>query len=187
MPFSELPLDIVLEITGDLDLADSLHLVSVGISYFTQQFVDMHDIQAHAALPLLLDPVPQTDGTGSQTSPTMLPWYRHLVFASHNSSTLAIHAYKLRKNWASDSPSPISVHSFQIPDEPIAMLPIEGTPMIIIISPDRLACWDTVLRRLRFSTENAEMETNLFTLSAPRQVLCWDRRSEVTAPSRTVP
>lgn len=56
---------------------------------------------------------------------------------------LAIHAYKLRKSWASESPNPVSVRSFRIVDEPIAVLPIEGTRMIIAISRTRLACWNT--------------------------------------------
>ncbi|KAJ7437991.1 hypothetical protein B0H11DRAFT_595851 [Mycena galericulata] len=133
MPLQDLPLDILLEITEELDLQDSLHLVSTCTafkpifisSYFwiasLRRFEQMHR-----------RPLPCSPGTDILSLP--LTTLRQL----------AVHAYKLKKNWELEAPVPVSVHSFAISDEPIDFLPIHGTRMIVTISADRLACLDTV-------------------------------------------
>lgn len=57
---------------------------------------------------------------------------------------MAIHAYKLRKNLSSESPHPTSVHSFDIDDEPMNFVPIQGTQLMMTISHNRLALWETI-------------------------------------------
>jgi hypothetical protein len=57
---------------------------------------------------------------------------------------LAIHAYKLRMNGSSESPSPVSVQTIKMEDSVKDLIPIQGTRLVITISSSRLACWDTV-------------------------------------------
>ncbi|KAJ7627118.1 hypothetical protein FB45DRAFT_58148 [Roridomyces roridus] len=60
---------------------------------------------------------------------------------------IAIHAYKLRKNWASDLPRPVRVGQFDMDFEGIGqftgILCIPGTAMIVTSGPTYFVCWDS--------------------------------------------
>ncbi|KAJ7732468.1 hypothetical protein DFH07DRAFT_780910 [Mycena maculata] len=116
----DLSLDALFEITGDLELPDSIHLAAVGISSRPRE---------------------------EQINRRPLPCPPHLDIPSLPLVALrglAIHAYKLRRNWSSQSPSPVSTHSFEINNKPLNLLPVQGTRMVIAISLHRLGCWDTI-------------------------------------------
>lgn len=168
MPFTDFPLDIVLKISKDLDLPDSLHLVSVRFSGWTADDEDTHDFRQTCSdyRPALLSPsfwlaslhrieqihrrpLPCPPGLDIVSLP--LPALRDL----------AIHAYRLRTNWSSDSPRPYSVHSFQMDQKPTYLLTIEGTRMFIAIywTPwgTRLECWDTTSNQCVATLEHETM------------------------------
>jgi hypothetical protein len=68
---------------------------------------------------------------------------------------MAIHAYKLKKNWSSDSPRPSTVRSCLISSEGIwHLLAIPGTQLIMTISWKRVACWDTISGALLGTVEH---------------------------------
>ncbi|KAJ7438005.1 hypothetical protein B0H11DRAFT_2105977 [Mycena galericulata] len=132
MNLKDLPLDILLEITEDLDLPDSLHLISTCTEFKPILHLPHFWIMSLKRIQQIhRRPLPCSPGTDIPALP--LDRLREL----------AIHAYKLRKTWASKTPAPVSFHYFKIRDEPIAVLPIQGTRMVVTISVDRLTCWDT--------------------------------------------
>ncbi|KAJ7491377.1 hypothetical protein B0H11DRAFT_2277877 [Mycena galericulata] len=132
MNLKDLPLDILLEITEDLDLPDSLHLISTCTEFEPVLRLPHFWIMSLKRIQQIHKrPLPCSPGTDIPALPL------------HRLRELAIHAYKLRKAWASEAPVPVSFHYFKIQDEPIAVLPIQGTRMIVTISVDHLACWDT--------------------------------------------
>ncbi|KAJ7491397.1 hypothetical protein B0H11DRAFT_1008229 [Mycena galericulata] len=133
MPLQDLPLDIILKITEDQDLPDSLHLLSTCTAFkpiFLSSYFWIASLRRFEQIHRR--PLPCSPGTDILSLP--LATLRRL----------AVHAYKLKKNWESEAPVPVSVHSFEIFDVPTAFSPIHGTPMIVTISRDRLACLDAV-------------------------------------------
>ncbi|KAJ7491380.1 hypothetical protein B0H11DRAFT_2399873 [Mycena galericulata] len=132
MNLKDLPLDILLEITENLDLPDSLHLISTCTEFKPILRLPHFWIMSLKRIQQIhRRPLPCSPGTDISALPL------------DSLRELAIHAYKLRKAWASEGPVPVSFHYFKIQDEPIAVLPIQGTRMIVTISVDHLACWDT--------------------------------------------
>ncbi|KAJ7432024.1 hypothetical protein B0H11DRAFT_2297896 [Mycena galericulata] len=133
MPAVDLPLDILLEITQDLDLPDSLHLAATCNAYMTTLLSPTFWIASLKRIEQIhRRPLPCSPGTDLLSLP--LEALRDL----------AIHAYKLRKNWSSKSPYPVSMRSFAIKARLLNILSVEGTRMIITVSFERLACWDTI-------------------------------------------
>ncbi|KAJ7610185.1 hypothetical protein FB45DRAFT_336999 [Roridomyces roridus] len=130
----DFPLDVLLEVAKELDLSDSLHLAATctacaavldSPSFWIECLRRMEEIHRR--------PIPCTPGTDL----TVLPLDKL--------RDVAVHAYKLRKNWASDSALPVTIHSYYIAGEsdPSHILPIEGTHMILIVFYRSLACLNT--------------------------------------------
>ncbi|KAJ7473324.1 hypothetical protein FB451DRAFT_1249005 [Mycena latifolia] len=133
MTFVDIPLDVLLEITRDLDLPDSLHLVAT----------------CKKCNALLSSPSFWIIALNrmKQIHRRPLPCSPRLAISSMPLESLrekAIHTYKLKKNWALESPSPTSVHSLTIEDGLLHFLPIPGSRLLVIISRSRFACWDTI-------------------------------------------
>ncbi|KAJ7454616.1 hypothetical protein B0H11DRAFT_2069212 [Mycena galericulata] len=126
------PLDVLLEVTRDLDLPDSLHLSATCTGYSAILLSPSFWI---ATLKRVEQVHRRTLPCSPGTDISALPLVRLRA--------LAIHAYKLRKNWTSDSPHPVSIHSFHLKEDPAHTIPIQGTHLLIIISRDHVACWDT--------------------------------------------
>ncbi|KAJ6566911.1 hypothetical protein B0H19DRAFT_1374290 [Mycena capillaripes] len=132
MSFVDIPLDLLMEISRELDLPDSLHLIATCTTltsilhsrYFWIAALDRME-KFHRKPPLC------SPGLDILTLP--LPTLKEL----------AIHAYKLKKNWSSEAPSPVSVQTIEIDDSPSRLVAIQGTRLIITVSSSRLACWDT--------------------------------------------
>ncbi|KAJ7142519.1 hypothetical protein C8R44DRAFT_865849 [Mycena epipterygia] len=133
MPFIDTPPDVLLDITQELDLQDSLRLVATctTCTFMLRSrcfwIMALHRIEHIHRRPLPCPP-------GLDISSLPLPTLREM----------AIHAYKLRQNLSSESPHPTSVHSFDMHDEPMNFVPIQGTRLIMTISRNRLALWETM-------------------------------------------
>ncbi|KAJ7500548.1 hypothetical protein B0H11DRAFT_784311 [Mycena galericulata] len=133
MPAVDLPLDVLLEITQDLDLPDSLHLAATCNAFRTTLLSPAFWIASLKRIEEIhRRPLPCSPGTDLLSLPL------------ETLRDLAIHAYKLRKNRSSESPSPVSMRSFAIKARLLNILSVEGTRMIITVSLECLACWDTV-------------------------------------------
>ncbi|KAJ7500611.1 hypothetical protein B0H11DRAFT_1995880 [Mycena galericulata] len=129
----DLPLDILLEITQDLDLPDSLQLAATCSSYMTILLSPTFWIRSLKRIEEIhRRPLPCSPGTDLQS----------LTLVTLR--ILAVHAYKLRKNWTSEYPYPVSVRSFEMKDQLLNLFSVEGTRMIITVSLERVACWDTI-------------------------------------------
>ncbi|KAJ6488343.1 hypothetical protein DFH09DRAFT_1209865 [Mycena vulgaris] len=133
MSFIAIPLDVLLEITRDLDFPDSFHLAATCTTciplLLSRSFwiIALNRLEQNHRRPLPCSP-------GLDISFLPLETLRKM----------AIHAYKLWRNWSSQSPNPISIHSFTIDDSLFHCLPIPGTRFIIVISRQRFACWETI-------------------------------------------
>ncbi|KAJ7610209.1 hypothetical protein FB45DRAFT_1066375 [Roridomyces roridus] len=132
----DFPFDILLELTKQLDLADSLHLAATcsacaallqSHSFWIESLHRMENIHRR---PIRCEP-----GTDLTTPP--LGVLRQM----------AVHAYKLRKNWTSDSPLPVTTHSYYIPGESYVshIFPIEGTHMVLTVFRGGLGCVNTTI------------------------------------------
>ncbi|KAJ6537304.1 hypothetical protein DFH09DRAFT_91487 [Mycena vulgaris] len=133
MSFIAIPLDVLLEITRDLDFPDSFHLAATCTTciplLLSRSFwiIALNRLEQNHRRPLPCSP-------GLDISFLPLETLRKM----------AIHAYKLWRNWSSQSPNPISIHSFTIDDSLFHCLPIPGTRFIIVISRQRFACCETI-------------------------------------------
>ncbi|KAJ7610110.1 hypothetical protein FB45DRAFT_1038156 [Roridomyces roridus] len=114
MSFADFPLDVVLELTKDLDLPDLLSLCAEVLSspYFWISALTRMDRINRIPLPC----APGTDLTG-------LPL--------ETLREMAVHACKLHRRWSSASPRPASVHAFDMDDDVVGdrvlyLFPIEG-------------------------------------------------------------
>ncbi|KAJ7627117.1 hypothetical protein FB45DRAFT_58138 [Roridomyces roridus] len=120
-----------------MDLADSLHLAAtcttcaqilLSPSLWIQSLKWMKNLHRR--------PLPCPVGTDITTLPL------------EKLRDIAIHAYKLRKNWASESPRPVRIGKFEMGFSRIGgpgninVLCIPGTGLIVTISPNYFACWD---------------------------------------------
>ncbi|KAJ7145535.1 hypothetical protein C8R44DRAFT_755489 [Mycena epipterygia] len=133
MPLSDIPADVLMEITGHLDLSDSLQLVATCSTcrtllrsrYFW--IVALNRMEHFHRRPL-----PSSPGTDI-TSLSLATLQK-----------LAIHAYKLKKNWASASPRTVSVRRLVTERHLSKFSPIEASHLFLTLSATRFACWDTV-------------------------------------------
>ncbi|KAJ7617027.1 hypothetical protein FB45DRAFT_933304 [Roridomyces roridus] len=135
LKLSDFPLDILLELGKQLDLPDSLHLaatcttcaaVLLSPSFWIESLHRMEKIHRR--------PIPCSPGTDFAALP--LDTLRNM----------AVHAYKLRKNWTFESgPLLATARSFTIRCEGymLHIFPIEGTHMVVTVFHDGLACWST--------------------------------------------
>ncbi|KAJ7017170.1 hypothetical protein C8F04DRAFT_1406160 [Mycena alexandri] len=133
MSLTNTPLDVLIEISRELDLSDSIHLIST-CSTFTPILLSRYFwISA-------LDRV-------EHVHRRPLPCYPGLDITSLPLDALkkmAIYAYTLQKNWTAESPRPVRVESIiTMRDYSKEIIPIQGTRLIITSSASRLACWDT--------------------------------------------
>ncbi|KAJ7434545.1 hypothetical protein B0H11DRAFT_2118403 [Mycena galericulata] len=132
MSLTESPLDILLEIISHLDLQDSLRLVATCTTCKSLALSPSFWIMALNRMEQVYRrPLPCSPGTDIASLPLA------------KLEKLAIHAYKLRKNWTSQAPRPISVRTMTIDDHVHEFLPIQGSRLCLTVSTHRLACWDT--------------------------------------------
>ncbi|KAJ7610188.1 hypothetical protein FB45DRAFT_1066361 [Roridomyces roridus] len=134
LQFSDVPLDILLEIAKELDLSDSRHLAATCSACAALLQSPSFWIESlHRMEKIYRRPIPCTPGTDL----TFLPLYKL--------RDMAVHAYKLRKNWASESPLPVTIRSHYIAGESYSshILPIEGTHMVLVVFDGSLACLNT--------------------------------------------
>ncbi|KAJ7610111.1 hypothetical protein FB45DRAFT_1066311 [Roridomyces roridus] len=133
MSFADFPLDVVLELTKELDLPDALHLAAtcsfcaevLRMPYFWINALTRMDRVNRIPSPC----VPETDLT---------------ALSLETLREIAIHASKLHRRWSSASPRPVAVHTFDlVGDRVLYLFPIEGKRMVITVSFPRIACWDT--------------------------------------------
>ncbi|KAJ7610165.1 hypothetical protein FB45DRAFT_942861 [Roridomyces roridus] len=131
----DLPLDILLELAKQLDLSDSLHLAATctacavilhSASFWIESLHRLENIHQR--------PIPCPPGT--DITSLSLDALRNM----------AVHAYKLRKNWESDSPLLAKTRSFKIADEGYVsdVFAIEGTHIVVTVLRHGLACWSTI-------------------------------------------
>ncbi|KAJ7792201.1 hypothetical protein B0H13DRAFT_775133 [Mycena leptocephala] len=129
----DIPLDVLMEISREVDLPDSLHLTAT-CTTFTPLLLSRYFWIA--ALNRLENfhrrPPPCPPGTDIPSLPLGAL------------KELTINAYKLRKNLSSESPRPVSVKTIKLEDSVTNIIPIPGTRLIITASSSRLACWDTI-------------------------------------------
>ncbi|KAJ7145579.1 hypothetical protein C8R44DRAFT_863453 [Mycena epipterygia] len=132
MALNDVPMDILMEIAGQLDLPDSLQLVATcstcrnlaGEQYFWIMALNRMENLHRRSLPC----PPGTDITS-------LPLATFQEFA--------IHAYKLRKNWASEFPQAVSVRRLVTEPNLLKFCPIDGSHLLLTLSATRLACWNS--------------------------------------------
>ncbi|KAJ7145577.1 hypothetical protein C8R44DRAFT_863451 [Mycena epipterygia] len=131
MALSDIPVDVLMEITGYLDLPDSLQLVATcstcrilaGERYFWIVALNRLE-QLHRR------PLPCPPGTDI----TSLPLATLKKFA--------VHAYKLKKNWASEFPRAVSILRLTTDSNVLQFCPIETSPLSVTLSWTRIACWN---------------------------------------------
>ncbi|KAJ7610154.1 hypothetical protein FB45DRAFT_1010045 [Roridomyces roridus] len=133
MSLTDCPLDVLLELSKDLDLPDALNLAASS---------DMHVLCHRLGLPLFLDRVPQAHRTSRP-----LPCTSGTDIVGLPLDTLrkmAVHAYKLLKNWNSDAPRVVSFRSIELDGggKIRRLIPIHGEHLFITFSDVRIACWD---------------------------------------------
>ncbi|KAJ7907635.1 hypothetical protein B0H13DRAFT_2662275 [Mycena leptocephala] len=133
MAFIDIPLDVLMEISRDLDLQDSLHLIGT-CTTFTSILLSRY---FWIATLNRLEKV-------HRRPPPCSPGLDILTLPLATLKKLAIHAYKLKANWSSQSPRHVSVQTIEMEDYVKDIIPIQGTSLIITVSPSRLACWDTI-------------------------------------------
>ncbi|KAJ6566878.1 hypothetical protein B0H19DRAFT_1138789 [Mycena capillaripes] len=133
MAFVDIPLDVVIEISRELDLADSLHLIATCTIFMPI----LHSRYFWIAALNRLEDV-------HRRPPPYFPGLDILSLPLASLRELAIHGYKLKKDWSSESPRPISVKIIEMEDCPKQLIAIQGTRLLITISSTRLACWDTL-------------------------------------------
>ncbi|KAJ6514648.1 hypothetical protein DFH09DRAFT_1196517 [Mycena vulgaris] len=133
MSLSGLPLDAILELTFFLDLEDSVRLLATCTSF--QTLLSLKDFwlkTLHRMESVHMQPLPCPFGVDVPHLPT------------ERLRKLAIHAYFLKKNWASDRAIPVSVRTFALGEDYREICVIPGTNLVITNSHDRLVCWHTI-------------------------------------------
>ncbi|KAJ7267891.1 hypothetical protein C8J57DRAFT_1614060 [Mycena rebaudengoi] len=135
MSFSQIPLDIILELTHLLDLDDSVHLIAtcktfqavLGLKGLWVKALQRLDIVHRRPLPLPIG-------------------YDPAALSLESVREKAILAYSVKRNWTSDHPAPTSVRQFELTTErrfdQIHVIP--GTRLVMTSSHERLVCWDTL-------------------------------------------
>ncbi|KAJ7627101.1 hypothetical protein FB45DRAFT_1059925 [Roridomyces roridus] len=141
MSLPDCPLDIILELAKNLDLTDSLHLAATCTTFAEMRHSPSFWIESLKRMETFhRRPLPCPIGTDLTTLPL------------DKLRDIAIHAYKLRKDWAAESLNPVRVGKFDMGfhdanfDAQIVWTPsilcIPGTGMIVTISPNHFTCWD---------------------------------------------
>ncbi|KAJ7217527.1 hypothetical protein C8J57DRAFT_1482905 [Mycena rebaudengoi] len=135
MSFSQIPLDIILELTHLLDLEDSVHLIATCKTF--QAVLGLKELWVKALQRLDIvhrRPLPFPIG------------YDPAALSLESVREKAILAYTLKRNWTSDHPAPTSVRQFEFTTErrfdQIHTIP--GTRLVMTSSHERLVCWDTL-------------------------------------------
>ncbi|KAJ7620184.1 hypothetical protein FB45DRAFT_1006821, partial [Roridomyces roridus] len=156
LAFSDLPLDVILELTRECDLEDSLKLALTGTKcaailrsrYFW--ITALERVEKFHRRPL-------TCASGTDITTLPLETLRKT----------AIHAYKLRKSWTSALPPAVSVRAFTLPNdyELLSIFPVYGLDMILTVSDVCLACWSTTSGAC-LSTYNRDPEDPVWVPSA---------------------
>ncbi|KAJ7145521.1 hypothetical protein C8R44DRAFT_863396 [Mycena epipterygia] len=131
MALSDIPVDVLMEIAGHLDLPDSLQLVAtcatcrslLSSRYFWIMALDRME-------QLYRRPLPCAPGTDIASLPLA------------TLQQLAVHAYKLRKNWASASPRPAFIRRQRTEPNVLKFSALETSHLLLTLSWTRLACWD---------------------------------------------
>ncbi|KAJ7610128.1 hypothetical protein FB45DRAFT_1122044 [Roridomyces roridus] len=124
-------LDVVLELTKELDLLDALNLAltcSLCAELLRSPYFWISTLTRMDRINRI--PLPCVPGTDLSALP--LETLREI----------AIHAYKLHHRWSSPAPLPVSFRRFEINDEDISDFhPIEGARMVVTVSLNCVACW----------------------------------------------
>ncbi|KAJ7145523.1 hypothetical protein C8R44DRAFT_57 [Mycena epipterygia] len=129
MALSDIPLDVLMEISGHMDLPDSLQLAATCSTCRTLLCSRYFWIMALNRMEHFhRRPLPSPPGTDITSLPLA------------TLQGLAIHAYKLRKNWASVSPRAVSVRRLVTEHHLLTFSPIEGSHLFVTLSATRLAC-----------------------------------------------
>ncbi|KAJ7627114.1 hypothetical protein FB45DRAFT_1082255 [Roridomyces roridus] len=146
MSLSSCPFDIIFELAKNMDLADSLHLAATCTTFARMLHSPSFWIVALKQIENFhRRPLPCPIGTDITTLPLK------------KLRDMAIHAYKLRKNWASKSPRPVSIGKFEMGFHDIdfhtanvwdpSIFCIPGTRMFVTVSPNHFTCWDATSGR----------------------------------------
>ncbi|KAJ7145537.1 hypothetical protein C8R44DRAFT_755493 [Mycena epipterygia] len=132
MALSNIPADVLMEITGHLDLSDSFQLVVTCSTCRTLLRSRYFWIMALNRMEHFhRRPLPCPPGTDIMSLP---------LATLHE---LAVHACKLKTNWASASPRAISVRRLVTERHLFKFSPLEASHLFLTLSATRLACWDT--------------------------------------------
>ncbi|KAJ7145576.1 hypothetical protein C8R44DRAFT_755535 [Mycena epipterygia] len=147
---NDVPVDIIMEITGHLDLPDSLQLVATCSNYRTLSSSRYFWIMALNRMEQLhRRPLPCSPGTDIMSLPLA------------TLQEFALHAYKLKKNWASAPPRALSTRRLVTEHPILTFCPIEASHLLLTLSRTRLACWDTTSGECVAAFEHPEGYTSV--------------------------
>ncbi|KAJ7479470.1 hypothetical protein FB451DRAFT_1395057 [Mycena latifolia] len=130
---STLPLDIVLEVAGELDLAHSVHLLSTCSAFRSLPSSRNFWIQAlYRIKDVHKQPPPCSAAVDISTLPLS------------TLQEMAQRAHKLDRKWSQESISPVSVRTLTVGSDILTILAVSGTDLILTVTSGRRAsCFDT--------------------------------------------
>ncbi|KAJ6494311.1 hypothetical protein C8R45DRAFT_1095249 [Mycena sanguinolenta] len=132
MKFIQLHGDVILEITSFLDLHDSFHLLVTCSSFVSLlSFKDFWQKTMVRLQTVHMQPLPCPVGVDVFDLPM------------DDLRRLAVHAYRLRKNWSSERATLVSMRTIALGRECRQICVIPGTNLIITSDAERLTCWNT--------------------------------------------
>ncbi|KAJ7036697.1 hypothetical protein C8F04DRAFT_1094115 [Mycena alexandri] len=124
MTLTQVPLDVILHVTSFLDLYDSVHLVTTCSTFLGLLSVKDFWLKTLDRLQEVhMQPLPAPIGVNVSE------------LAIDALRKLALHAYSLKKNWASKRAIPVQLSTFSLGDEYHELCVIPGTHIIITNSP----------------------------------------------------
>ncbi|KAF8193922.1 hypothetical protein K438DRAFT_2017581 [Mycena galopus ATCC 62051] len=132
MKFTQIPQDVILEMTRFLDLHDSGRLLVTCSSFAPLLSVRDFWLKTLARIQTVhMQPLPCPIGTNIFAMPT------------DTLRTLAIRAYSLRRNWTTERAVPVAIRTIALGDEYQEICVISGANIVITNDHERLTCWNT--------------------------------------------
>jgi hypothetical protein len=155
MSVEALPLELVLEVVHNLDLSDSIHLLSVRPSLLSSSSLERLTLDSHLT--------GQTCSAFRKLESMRDFWIKALyrITYIHNQPLpcsarvdisqlplatlrgMAQQAHQLNKRWSSQTIIPLSVRTLSVDSGVEQICAIAGTSLILILSDQRLSCIDT--------------------------------------------
>ncbi|KAJ7610105.1 hypothetical protein FB45DRAFT_1066306 [Roridomyces roridus] len=132
MSFADFPLDVVLELTKELDLEDALHLAAT--CSLCAQVLQSPSFWISALTRMdRINRIPLPCVPGTKLAGLSLESLREM----------AAHAFKLHRRWSSPAPLPESCRTFHMSTalDVSDFHAIEGARMVVTVSLNRIACW----------------------------------------------